>query len=86
MENTIEISIGLELTPRSWSRKNLENLKRGLGAADVVKLANGFILFSVDDYMENEGSLIFAYKCFKMAPRLIAMVPLKNAKIRGAIQ
>ena len=60
----------------------------GLGAADVVKLANGFILFSVDDMEESEeaGSLIFAYKCFKMAPRLIAMVPLKNAKIRGAIQ
>ena len=76
------------MTPRSLTRKNLENLRRGLGAADVVKLANGVLLFSVDhmESEENEGSLIFAYKSFKMAPRLIAMVPLKNAKIRGAIQ
>ena len=67
-----------------WSRKHLQNLRRGLGATDVVKLANGFLLFSVDD-VDGDGeehSSIFAYMSFKMAPRLIAMVPMKNAKLR----
>ena len=55
-----------------WSRKHLENLKRGLRANDVVKLANGFVLFSVNHPVYDGQSLIFAYKSFKMAPRLIA--------------
>lgn len=66
---------------RNWSKKHLENLKRGLGATDVVKLANGFILFCVDDVHYAE-SLIFAYKSFKMAPHFITRVPMKNMKLR----
>ena len=51
-----------------WSRKNLHNFKRGLGATDIVKLANGFLLFSVDSVdieertLDTEESWIFAYR------------------------
>ena len=64
-----------------WSRKHLENLRKGLGATDVVKLANGFVLFSVDG-VESAESLIFAYKSFKMAPRFITRVPIRNIRLR----
>ena len=64
-----------------WSRKHINNIKRGLRATDVVKLANGFILFAVE-FQGYSESWIFAYKCFKIAPRLIANFPMRDARIR----
>ena len=64
-----------------WSRRHVNNIKRGLRATDVVKLANGFILFAVE-FQGYSESWIFAYKCFKIAPRLIANFPMRDARIR----
>ena len=76
-------AVGIRISDRTvkMSKKHLENLQRGLSATDIASLANGFLLFSVEGMESEDASWIFAYKAYVMAPRLIAMVPLKNAKL-----